>query len=81
MSDQTNPRPRVPRETEINPARRAIVLAALMLGSFAIGTTEFVSMGLMPLISEDLGVTEDSASVIISTYALGVVVGAPAITA
>ncbi len=52
-----------------------------MLGSFAIGTTEFVSMGLLPLISADLGVSEDRASVIIATYALGVVVGAPAITA
>lgn len=71
----------MPRQTEISPARRAVVVAALMLGSFAISTTEFVSIGLLPLISADLGVTEDRASVIISTYALGVVVGAPAITA
>lgn len=81
VTDRINSQPRVPRQTEISPARRNIVLAALMLGSFAIGTTEFVSMGLLPLISADLGVSEDRASVIIATYALGVVVGAPAITA
>lgn len=73
--------PRVPRQTDISPTRRWVVVAALMLGSFAIGTTEFVSMGLLPLIADDLGITENTASAVISTYALGVVVGAPAITA
>ncbi|WP_407919173.1 MFS transporter [Corynebacterium uterequi] len=73
--------PRVPRQTDITPARRAIVVAAMMLGTFAIGTTEFVSMGLLPLIADDFGITEDKASWIISIYALGVVVGAPLITA
>lgn len=56
-------------------------MVALALGSFAIGTTEFVSMGLLPLIADDFSVTEDQAGHIISAYALGVVVGAPVITA
>lgn len=73
-------RPR-PRQTEITKRRRLIVMVALALGGFAIGTTEFVSMGLLPLIAEDFTVTEDQAGHIISAYALGVVIGAPVITA
>lgn len=56
-------------------------MVALALGGFAIGTTEFVSMGLLPLIAEDFAITEDQAGHVISAYALGVVVGAPLITA
>ncbi len=56
-------------------------MLAMALGAFAIGTTEFVSMGLLPLIAGDFGISEDSASTMISVYALGVVVGAPAISA
>lgn len=56
-------------------------MLAMALGAFGIGTTEFVSMGLLNLIAEDFEITEDSAGVIISAYALGVVVGAPLITA
>lgn len=56
-------------------------MVAMALGAFAIGTTEFVSMGLLPLIAEDFGVSEDTASTLITTYALGVVVGAPLIAA
>ena len=66
----------LPRQTEISTARRTIVMVAMALGAFAIGTTEFVSMGLLPLIAEDFGVSEDTASTLITTYALGVVVGA-----
>ena len=71
----------LPRQTEISTARRTIVMVAMALGAFAIGTTEFVSMGLLPLIAEDFGVSEDPASTLITTYALGVVVGAPLIAA
>ena len=71
----------VPRQTDISPRRRWIVMIALAAGGFAIGTTEFVSMGLLPLIAQDFGITEDRAGLIISAYALGVVVGAPTITA
>ena len=73
-------RPR-PRQTEISEPRRIIVMLAMAVGAFAIGTTEFVTMGLLSLIAEDFGVTEDVAGRIISAYALGVVIGAPGIAA
>lgn len=52
---------------------------ALAIGSFAIGTTEFVAMGLLPDIASSLDITEPIAGHVISAYALGVVVGAPVI--
>lgn len=70
----------LPRQTEISERRRAIVMIAIALGGFGIGTTEFVSMGLLPLIAQDFGISEDTAGQIISAYAMGVVVGAPLIT-
>src|SRR5699024_9355421 len=73
-------RPR-PRQTEISEKRRLIVMLAMSLGAFGIGTTEFVSMGLLSLIAEDFQITDDTAGVIITSYALGMVVGAPLITA
>ena len=48
-----------------------------MLGGFAIGTTEFVMMGILPDIARSLGITIPQAGHLISAYALGVVVGAP----
>ena len=80
MNTRIQRRP-VPRQTEISATRRIIVMIAMALGAFAIGTTEFTSMGLLPLIADDFGITEDTASVVISVYALGVVVGAPVIAA
>ncbi|AIG63740.1 MFS transporter [Corynebacterium atypicum] len=56
-------------------------MLAMAVGAFAIGTTEFVTMGLLSLIARDFGVSEDSAGRIISAYALGVVIGAPTIAA
>ena len=53
------------------------VLVALAMGGFAIGTTEFAAMALVPNFAADLGVTEARAADAISGYALGVVVGAP----
>ncbi len=50
---------------------------ALALGGFAIGTTEFATMSLLPLFAADLKVDEPTAGHVISVYALGVVVGAP----
>ena len=60
-------------------SRGAILLIelALALGGFAIGTGEFAIMGLMPNVAQDLGVSEPQVGHVISTYALGVVVGAP----
>ena len=55
----------------------ALVLFALAMGGFAIGTTEFASMALLPYFSEHLGVNAVRAAEAISAYALGVVVGAP----
>ncbi len=64
-----------------DPVVRWLAVVALALGGFGIGTTEFVSMGLLPDIAAGLGVSEPVAGHVISAYALGVVVGAPAIAA
>ncbi|KMO74018.1 MFS transporter [Mycolicibacterium chubuense] len=64
-----------------DPVVRWLAVVALALGGFGIGTTEFVSMGLLPDIATSFGVSEPNAGHIISAYALGVVVGAPAIAA
>ncbi|SFK42409.1 MFS transporter [Geodermatophilus ruber] len=70
------------REVPSLSARRvAVAVLALALGGFAIGTTEFVTMGLLPDIAEGIGVDIPSAGHVISAYALGVVVGAPVIAA
>jgi DHA1 family inner membrane transport protein len=55
------------------------VLFALAVGGFAIGTTEFASMSLLPYFAVDLGIDEPTAGHVISAYALGVVIGAPII--
>lgn len=56
-------------------------LLALAISAFGIGTTEFVIMGLLPEVATDFGVSIPSAGLLISGYALGVVVGAPLLTA
>jgi predicted MFS family arabinose efflux permease len=56
-------------------------LLALTISAFAIGTTEFVIVGLIPTIAADLGVSLPSAGLLVSLYALGVAVGAPVLTA
>ena len=61
------------------PARASIVILALALGGFTIGTTEFSAMSLVPYFSVGLGISEATAAHVISAYALGVVVGAPLI--
>jgi len=61
----------------LGPRRVALAILALATGGFAIGTTEFVSMGLLPEIAAGVGVSIPSAGHLISAYALGVVVGAP----
>ena|SRR5438445_2455696 len=61
----------------ISARHRALILTALTLGGFAIGTSEFSAMGLMPEMVKSFGVTEPQVGHIISAYALGVVVGAP----
>jgi len=58
-----------------------IALFALTLSAFAIGTTEFVIVGLVPTIAQDLAVSLPSAGLLVSLYALGVAIGAPVLTA
>lgn len=74
----------------LSPARTRLALLALAMGGFGIGSTEFVAMGLLPQLAADLlpGVWAASqeqavsqAGMLISAYALGVVVGAPTIAA
>ncbi len=55
-------------------------LLALSVGAFGIGVTEFAPMGLLPVIAGDLGVSIPTAGLLISAYALGVVIGAPLMT-
>jgi DHA1 family inner membrane transport protein len=65
----------------VSPAARRTTLAilAIAVGGFAIGTTEFVTMGLLPQIAEGTGVDIATSGHYVSAYALGVVVGAPLI--
>ncbi|MGW6724559.1 MFS transporter [Nocardia sp. NPDC055029] len=56
-------------------------MLALALGGFGIGTTEFVTMGLLPDIARAFDISEPTAGHAVSAYALGVVVGAPLIAA
>ncbi|MEW2346084.1 MULTISPECIES: MFS transporter [unclassified Streptomyces] len=57
-----------------------LALLALAVVAFGIGTTEFVSMGLLPQIADGVGVSVPQAGNIVSAYALGVVLGAPLLT-
>ncbi|QIM22583.1 MFS transporter [Phycicoccus sp. HDW14] len=63
------------------PRHPQLATAALILGGIAIGTTEFVTMGLLPQISDGVGVSIPVGGHTISAYAAGVVVGAPLIAA
>lgn len=58
-----------------------LALWALTISAFAVGTTEFVIVGLLPTIAADLGVSLPSAGLLVSLYALGVTIGAPVLTA
>ncbi|MFH9108426.1 MFS transporter [Streptomyces albus] len=58
-----------------------LALLALAVGAFGIGTTEFVMMGLLPNVADDLGTSVPTAGYLVSAYALGVVLGAPLVTA
>ncbi|HWK23648.1 MAG TPA: MFS transporter [Ureibacillus sp.] len=57
-----------------------LALLALAVSAFAIGTTEFISVGLLPLIAEDLNIPVTTAGLTVSLYALGVTFGAPVLT-
>jgi DHA1 family inner membrane transport protein len=63
----------------LTPGQVRLVLFALAMGGFAIGTTEFAAMSLLPYFAATFGISEPTAGHAISSYALGVVVGAPVI--
>src|SRR3954462_14645809 len=58
-------------------SRMPIALPALAAAAFPIGTSEFVVMGLLPEMALDLGVTLSQAGLLVTGYAMGVVIGAP----
>ncbi|MFD3381174.1 MULTISPECIES: MFS transporter [unclassified Streptomyces] len=58
-----------------------LALLALAVGAFGIGTTEFVMMGLLPDVADDLGISIPTAGHLVSAYAIGVVIGAPLLAA
>lgn len=58
-----------------------LAILALAVSAFGIGTTEFVMMGLLPDVADDLGTSVPTAGYLVSAYALGVVLGAPLLTA
>ena len=62
-------------DMSLNPA-----LLALAAGAFGIGVTEFSPMGLLPVIATDLGVSIPTAGLLVSAYAVGVVLGVPLMT-
>ncbi|MGA9749677.1 MAG: MFS transporter [Nocardioides sp.] len=68
-----------PADELLSSRRVALATTALAVGGFAIGTTEFVTMGLLPEMAEGVSVSIPKAGHVISAYALGVVVGAPVI--
>lgn len=58
-----------------------LALLALAVGAFGIGTTEFVMMGLLPNVADNLHISIPTAGHLVSAYALGVVIGAPLLAA
>lgn len=62
---------------KVNPS---LTLLALAISAFGIGSTEFISVGLLPLTSSNMDVSISTAGLTVSIYALGVTVGAPVLT-
>lgn len=64
----------------IEKKRSMLALLALAVSAFAIGTTEFISVGLLPLIAGDFDISVTTAGLTVTLYALGVTFGAPVLT-
>lgn len=64
----------------LNHKQSTFALLALAISAFAIGTTEFISVGLLPLIANDLEIPVTTAGLTVSLYALGITLGAPILT-
>lgn len=73
----TTTAPTAARATPARGAHFGLAVLALAMGGFAIGTTEFVTMGLLPQIARGVDVSIPTSGHMISSYAVGVVVGAP----
>ena len=67
--------------TDVTELFMPLALFALTISAFAIGTTEFVIVGLVPTIAQQLAISLPSAGMLVSIYALGVAIGAPVLTA
>lgn len=65
---------------DVSKKQSTLALLALAVSAFAIGTTEFISVGLLPLIATDLRIPVTTAGLTVSLYALGVTFGAPILT-
>ncbi|KRM71184.1 MFS transporter [Lacticaseibacillus brantae] len=68
-------------KTETHAVAPTLTLLALALSAFAIGSTEFISVGVMPLIIDSFGISLSTASMTVSVYAAGIMIGAPLLTA
>lgn len=73
MSSQTNPEP--------TRRRGSLVLLVLFLGTFIMGSAEFLVVGVLNLIAQETGVTISTAGTLVTAYALGLAVGGPVLTA
>lgn len=73
----TSDAPEIDHTPVVRARHFGLAILALAMGGFAIGTTEFVTMGLLPQISDGVEVSIPTGGHVISAYALGVVVGAP----
>lgn len=60
--------------------KNRFAILALAVSAFAIGMTEFISVGLLPLIQREYNITIAMAGLTVSMYALGVTIGAPILT-
>jgi len=69
------------KKVEIGKNKLPAALWAMTISAFAIGTTEFVIVGLLPTVSKDLNTSIASTGLLVSLYALGVAIGAPILTA
>lgn len=67
-------------ETAVPSSHARWALLALAIGAFGIGTTEFSPMGLLPVIADGVGVSIPTAGLLVSAYAIGVMLGAPIMT-
>lgn len=68
-------------ETNTESTKIPAALWALTISAFGIGTTEFVIVGLLPTVANDLHISLPSAGLLVSLYAIGVAIGAPILTA